>query len=108
MPEEDIMNRFKLLVATTISAMCVSGIVMASPAAQDHNTTRSNRGAIAAPVDTDHKIDKQPAGQLPDAGQSRKGRNPQTGKEIQVAKKKDRTGRNPQTGKEINIADKKD
>ncbi len=34
------------------------------------------------------------------------GRNPQTGKEVQIPAKKTRTGRNPQTGKEIKIAAK--
>ena len=102
------MNRFKLLVTATMGTMFISSIAVASSTAQDHNSTRSNRGTTAAPVETDYKIDKRPAGQLPDTGQSKKGRNPQTGKEINMVKKKGRTGRNPQTGKEINIADEKD
>jgi len=100
-----MMNQSKLLLTTVISTLCFSGIVAASPTAQDHNSTRSNRGAIAAPVDTDHEIEKQHTGELQNV-QSVKGRNPQTGKEINTVKK--RTGRNPQTGKEINTTKKED
>ena len=53
--------------------MCVSRTFMASSTAQEGNGTRSNRGTIAAPVDTEYEFYKQPAGQLPDAGQSEKG-----------------------------------
>ena len=100
-----MMNQPKLLLTIMTSTLCFSGIAAASPKAQDHNSTRSNRGAIAAPVDTGHKIEKQHAGELSNV-QSVKGRNPQTGKEINTVKKK--TGRNPQTGKEINIRKRED
>ena len=101
------MNRLLLLAATTIGAMYFAGIVVASSLVQDHNTTRSNRGSIAAPVDTDHEIEKMTADKVPNA-EPDTGRNPQTGKEINTTIMKERTGRNPQTGKEINIKDKKD
>lgn len=71
--------------------------------AQDHNSTRSNRGTVVAPKDTNSTAENLTASQLQS---TRTGRNPQTGKGIQTSKK--RKGRNPQTGKEIDIADKND
>ena len=75
--------------------------------AGDHNSTRSNRGTLVSPEDTDSN-QKPKVNQLHNISQPAKGRNPQTGKEIIIAKKIDRTGRNPQTGKEINTTKKKD
>ena len=102
---------FSLLYMATVSASGTkkapkepekqkSGTVQMS--AGDHNSTRSNRGSLAAPVDQGLEVGNQNANVL-DA--TRTGRNPQTGKEIESAKRK---GRNPQTGKEINTTNKKD
>jgi len=102
------MNRFNFLIVTAVSIMCFSGFATASPTAEDHNSTRSNRGTVVAPANTDGAIVKKPVSQMQDAAQPVKGRNPQTGKEINIAAEQvQRTGRNPQTGKEINRAVKK-
>ena len=98
------MHLTKLIEAAILATICFAGIVVASPPAQDHNTTRSNRGTIVATGDTDKTIGKKPAGNAQTVAPSLEGRNPQTGKEINKAKNKKRTGRNPQTGKEIQIA----
>ena len=102
------MNRNRLLISTLICSLCSSVVAATSPAAQDHNSTRSNRGTVAAPVDAEDKFGKKTAVKIPNTALPAKGRNPQTGKEISTAKKQNKTGRNPQTGKEINIANKKD
>lgn len=71
--------------------------------AQDHNSTRSNRGSIKVIDDTNSN---KPNVLIQNQSQPlKKGRNPQTGKEINIKKDK-RIGRNPQTGKEINAKDK--
>ena len=111
----------KLILATIISSVFISVAIAAEKnppeapqvtktenVAGDHNSTRSNRGALVSPEDTDSNK-KPKVNQLHNISQPVKGRNPQTGKEIGVAKKgTDRTGRNPQTGKEINTTKKKD
>ena len=74
--------------------------------AGDHNSTRSNRGTIVAPVDTDDCSDNQKINTTAKLTQPLKGRNPQTGKEISAVSDNRRKGRNPQTGKEINIQKK--
>jgi hypothetical protein len=109
----------KLILVTIISSVFLSAAMAtdqnkpAAPQATvtknvagDHNSTRSNRGSLAAPNDT-NETDNDEVDQLHDISKPKKGRNPQTGKEINVSKSAKRTGRNPQTGKEIDITKKK-
>ena len=76
-----------------LSIVCLL-VILVSPgiyAAQDHNSTRSNRGAVIAetPVDKNKKlVPRQVSAQL-------KGRNPQTGKEI--VPKPEKTDKKSQT-----------
>jgi len=105
------MKFIKLLTILTINAICFVSVhasennktknnpekpkVMKLQAATgDHNSTRSNRGAVVKPDESNNSTKKQNVAQL----KPKKGRNPQTGKEINLKKRK---GRNPQTGKEI-------
>lgn len=101
------MKRFNFLIIAAISTMWFSGLATASAPDQGHNSTRSNRGPIAAPADTDGAIVKRPVAEIQAVTQPVKGRNPQTGKERNLAEEQKKgKGRNPQTGKEINMAPK--
>jgi len=110
----------KLILATIISLIFISvaiateknppkapQVTKTENIAGDHNSTRSNRGALVSPDDTDSNKNPK-VNQLHNISQPVKGRNPQTGKEISIETHTHRKGRNPQTGKEIQTTKKKD
>lgn len=73
-----------------------------------HNSTRSNRGSIAAPTDTDDETWNQDVANLGGQMKRTKDSEPQNDTKIHDGNLPARKGRNPQTGKEINISKKKD
>ena len=76
--------------------------------ANDHNSTRSNRGSIAAPTDTDTKTWNQDVANLNGQIKKTKDCEPQNDTKNRDENCTESKGRNPQTGKEINIAKKKE
>ena len=68
---------------------------------QDHNSTRSNRGSIAAPTDTDDKTWNQDIANLNGQMKKTKDCEPQNDTKTPDKNCTKRKGRNPQTGKEI-------
>ena len=80
------MNRFIFPIIAAISTLCFSGFAKALAPDQGHNSTGSNQGSLVAPADTDGAVVKKPVVEIQNAAQPVKGRNPQTGKEIQIKK----------------------
>jgi len=81
----------KILVFTAIFFPLFSFSYLAT-AAQDHNSTRSNRGSLHSEDDEAGNYRMKPEYRKnigPESRGERKGRNPQTGKEINIAAPKD-------------------